>query len=305
MPTKTKAPSANGLSASIEQITPEIATAWLKENRNNRRVRKSVVARYAADMASGDWRPGSGAIVFDKNKDLVDGQHRLLAVVSSGVTIVSTVTRGADPEVKEAIDTGQKRSLADLLAWGGETNTVTLAAAIRMDWRWAQGAIFNQGAGYGGISAAQALRHYERNPGLKPSLSYLHHLRDKLGTPPSAAGAFIHRIRMIDGLEATLFLEKVALGEDIAAGQPVFALRSWLINQVNRGREKPGAEIYLAYLIKAWNAYITGEQIKLLIFKRGGANREAFPHLLDEEGNKVPLLDEVELKALVEANAAD
>lgn len=65
-------------------ITPEMAAAMLQKNAGNRQIRPSVVAQYADQMKRGQWQVTHQPIATDSEGNLVDGQHRLSAIVSSG-----------------------------------------------------------------------------------------------------------------------------------------------------------------------------------------------------------------------------
>lgn len=75
-----------------------------------------VVAEYAKDMADGRWVAGTGdAIRFNRRGQMIDGQHRCLAVIESGVTITVTIIEGLDDEVYLVLDKGRKRTAADTI----------------------------------------------------------------------------------------------------------------------------------------------------------------------------------------------
>jgi len=84
-----------------ETITPSIAQKYLdtlpegKDERAHvqRNVRQSLVQNYAQTMVNGHWRLNHQGICFDSEGRLTDGQHRMLAVVRSGVTVAMNVTR--------------------------------------------------------------------------------------------------------------------------------------------------------------------------------------------------------------------
>jgi hypothetical protein len=65
-------------------ITPEIAKEFLEKNSDNRKVNNAKVTQYANDISSGNFLHCYSPIILGKNKRLIDGQHRLLAVVKSG-----------------------------------------------------------------------------------------------------------------------------------------------------------------------------------------------------------------------------
>lgn len=85
-------------------VTPTLAAEWLKHNVNNRKVNESKVAQYAADMRSGNWTYCDTSISFLDTGKLASGQHRLLAVIASGVSIEFRVVRGIPPEDAGNID---------------------------------------------------------------------------------------------------------------------------------------------------------------------------------------------------------
>lgn len=284
----------------IEEITPEIAAEMLKDNRSNRKLRPTVWRRFMRDMITSSWDMGTGMIVFDKDGRLIDGQHRLTAVVESGVTIQSVVLRGVESEAQLNIDAGFKRQLKDHLEWRGEVNATTLSAGIRMDWRLIHNQIFVRNAGYGALSFHESLQHLDDNPGLRPACTLSHTIKSKLGIPPAAAVTFIHRIRLVDTMEATRFLDEITSGESMAKGQATYATRTWCLNKRNRAAtgQKPSSDLYAAVLIKGWNAWVTGKPVEYLVFRQGGSKPEPFPHILDMEGLPMPLVSEMDLKTM-------
>lgn len=92
-------------------ISPDLAAKLLKHNRNNRNVRPALVRQYAEDMRQGHFDITHQGIAFYQNGDLADGQHRLMAVVESGVSVVMVVTVGMAPS--SHIDMGTKRTEVD------------------------------------------------------------------------------------------------------------------------------------------------------------------------------------------------
>jgi hypothetical protein len=125
-------------------VTPALAADWLKNNICNRKLRKAVVANYARQMKRGEWLPIAQDISFDTRHRLINGQHRLTAVIESGVTIRVLVTTGvperiANSEVKpmDLMDTGLPRSLADQLQIQHNIQAgAALAAIVRAIIAW-------------------------------------------------------------------------------------------------------------------------------------------------------------------------
>jgi hypothetical protein len=98
-------------------VTPSLAKEWLSQNTNNRPLNTPHVARLAKKMADGEWLFTHQGIAFDVLGRLVDGQHRLQAIVKAGATVPMLVTTGVDTHSFEHIDVdANKRSASDLLS---------------------------------------------------------------------------------------------------------------------------------------------------------------------------------------------
>ncbi len=94
-------------------VTPEMAQQWIAAgNVDNRVVRKTVVSRYAAMMAGGEWKPTHQGVAFSARR-LIDGQHRLLAVIAAQTAQWMIVFVDQDDETFGTLDRGSARSLRD------------------------------------------------------------------------------------------------------------------------------------------------------------------------------------------------
>ena len=107
-------------------IAPDLALEWLeKTNTNNRKVSQKHVDRLARDMTDGKWVLTHSGIAFGPDGTLLDGQHRLWAIVESGVSVEMFVWRNVEPEAMMTIDCGKTRSMADILNIAGENGDVS------------------------------------------------------------------------------------------------------------------------------------------------------------------------------------
>lgn len=104
-------------------ITPIGAERMLKHaNKNNRRISSKVVRTYAHDMKTGKWDEGScSPIVFNEDGILVDGHHRLHAVIKAGVPVKMLVVTGASRD-SSLYDRGKLRSTSDILKMRGNVS---------------------------------------------------------------------------------------------------------------------------------------------------------------------------------------
>lgn len=101
--------------AKVEYITPNTAKAYLQRNTNNYRTpTRTLIDKYAKDMASGLWKLNGEPIIFAQNGMLLDGQHRLLACVKANCPFSTLVVRGADNDTT-IIDVGGSRTATQII----------------------------------------------------------------------------------------------------------------------------------------------------------------------------------------------
>ena len=99
-------------------ITPEMAREFLKRNKN-RDICKSHIADLARDMVSGNWDLGFDAIAFDNFMNLLNGQHRLLAIIKSNTAQEFNVIWGATKKDQKVGDQNKSRGLYDIARLDG------------------------------------------------------------------------------------------------------------------------------------------------------------------------------------------
>ncbi len=104
------------IESAYESIGPELAEQYLLLNRCNRPVSESRVAEWAEEMKRGDWQVTHQGIAFDTDGNMIDGQHRLLAIIRSGTTQRLMVTYNLAPEAFLVIDDGGARTSKDLFS---------------------------------------------------------------------------------------------------------------------------------------------------------------------------------------------
>lgn len=122
--------------ATFEDVTPAKAKKWLEEhNTMNRRIRPKYVAMLAREMSADRWQDHHQAIGFTDDDSIVDGQHRLAAVVESGRTQRFLVVRGVPRGAISVIDAHSHRNTRDALrlVHGLDTTDRAVSAAIYID----------------------------------------------------------------------------------------------------------------------------------------------------------------------------
>ena len=114
----------------IETITPAKAKEYLKTTQGNRPISKVTVRSYADSMLQGKWLLNGVAIIFDNEGHLIDGHHRLNAIVKADVPVQTCVCRGAEPDSFKTIDQGRGRNLGQLIAMQQVLNYNAVASIV-------------------------------------------------------------------------------------------------------------------------------------------------------------------------------
>lgn len=267
-------PASGPTVGEVIYISPGMAEEMLGHNTHNRPSRPQSVSAYAEDMAAGDWRWTGDPIRFAADGTLLDGQHRLMAIVQSGVTVPLIVMRGLAREAQEDIDRGVLRRYSDVLALRGETNATHLAALVRKVDNWKRG---NRGKDNTKATFAQLNRTLEAHPELRDLVRSSHSIASTWDLPQSLIGLAWWLFSTIDSEDADFFFARCADGQNMAAGDPIYELRKAVAATRDNVKGERNQRYLLAITIKAWNAYRTGDSVAQLKFRAGGAKPERFP----------------------------
>lgn len=115
------------------KVTPSMASELLKKNSNNRRINQGIVANYASMMINGKWKEDTFELIkIDLNGNILDGQHRLTAIVKSGISINLHLVDGMEENVFDVLDTGKKRNTTDIFHISGVKNSNIMPSIIKL-----------------------------------------------------------------------------------------------------------------------------------------------------------------------------
>lgn len=256
-------------------VTPEQAQQWLALNRHNRSLRERQADLYAMDMASGDWRWTGETIKFANDGSLIDGQHRLRAVVIADVTVPFLVVRGLEAVAQEDVDRGLPRKFYDVLRLRGEVNASLLSALVRRVNAWEKG--YRRDISKAPATAAQMLRTLEAHPDLRDFAREAHRISEGTDLSGSLISFAWWTTAQIDEEDAAFFFERFADGQNLIKGDPIYELRRALRLLVENVRGQRSQAHKLAITFKAWNAYRRGDTVGQLRWRAGGASPEKFP----------------------------
>lgn len=115
----------------VEKITPTKAKMYLENNPKNRHISSPLVEMYAKDIASGQWHMTGDPIRFNGSGALLDGQHRLAAIVSANQPVTCVVIRGLKSVSQDFMDQGRARSLNNVLQMRGTPDANMAAATVQ------------------------------------------------------------------------------------------------------------------------------------------------------------------------------
>lgn len=105
-------------------VTPQVAKEFLSKNTDNRHQRGWWVSCLAKAIKRGDWIPTHQGVAFSKSGKLIDGQHRLEAIVESNMPVEMLVVTDVRDDAYKVLDNGIKRTLADLTGINVRTTEV-------------------------------------------------------------------------------------------------------------------------------------------------------------------------------------
>jgi hypothetical protein len=112
-------------------ITPVMAKEYLKANIGNRPLRRGHVKDLADAITRGEFLKTHQGIAFDTGGNVLDGQHRLEAIVAANMPVAMNVTFDAPSESFAVLDQGTRRTASDILRiQPRQAEVVRLAARV-------------------------------------------------------------------------------------------------------------------------------------------------------------------------------
>lgn len=262
---------------SIINVGPERAAEWLAENNtHNRAIREAQVSRYARDMADGQWQFNGDPIRFATDGTLLDGQHRLSAILRSGVTVPMVVIWGLPSIAQETMDIGSVRSMADALLLRGETGSKYMAAIARRCLLFDQG--INTVGGYASPSYAEMHSYIDANPSIRRAVEVAQRSQsNRIPASPSTIGSAFFVCARRDVPSAELFyITQLIDSVGLRIGDPAHTLQLRLRKEAGEGRQMHADDVF-RYCILAWNAFRAGRELKKLQAPHGGWGASNMP----------------------------
>lgn len=239
------------------KITPTKARTWLENNFRNRPLKEDVIESYAREMTNGTWARTHQGIAFNDADELIDGQHRLHAVMRSGKSIWMMVTFGLPKEIEgkemttmDAVDRGRPRSVADQLKIQHGMSKGVEIAAVCMSIAHLCNPVRTRRLSVG--ETLQIFRAFET-----PVQWVVDHRVKAHGLKQAgllAAFAFAMVTETEDaGPQITKLYLQLTRGENLEEGMPMWLLRNFLLSDeaklLTRGSHRGLSEVALSAIL--------------------------------------------------------
>jgi hypothetical protein len=269
--------AATAVTTRIVALTPAMAEALLAANiDNNRGIRDSRVAALVRDMLSGRFCLNGETIKVSVTGRLLDGQHRCMAVLQSGVTIQAILVEGLPEATLGTIDMGQRRSVAQSLKMRGEPQPTAIAAIARRILMWDAGVRTNASGSQFLATEREITDFIERTPAVRHCVDVSRRAASYVCAPTATIGlAYFLCSRVDAGDASTFFIDQLTDGLGLHAGDPAKALRDRFAVGSRRGRVAEADA--LGYTLRAWNAYRRGDVLTKMQAPTGGWNNTNIP----------------------------
>jgi hypothetical protein len=231
----------------IETVTPEMAEDYLTHNTRNRKIVAAHVDAIARDICAGNWMMNAQPICFARDGRLLNGQHRLSAVLQAGEAIEVPVMRGLPEEAYATYDIHAKKGpqLGAALDSFGDKPLVAAAAVLLWKRELKPSGIRNAKP-----TPSEVMKIVEQHPRLLELRTFGRKMIEfGRGSVLTYAAYCIERD---DPELGRVFLERFETGADLPRGHLILELRKRM--QIMR-RERTSQDEQLKEFLAAWERF--------------------------------------------------
>lgn len=243
-----------GMNLRVVQVTPDVASRILEGNVNNRPLRRRTVERYMREMEAGRWELSPYPVSVGADGVLVDGQHRLTAVVKSGCTVQMMVAYDVPHSAMQYIDTGAPRSVGDVIrVTSGKRNGARMQSLAGV-WLMLEG---EHPRKWQAREVEEYCEKYKLGFDWATGVTLRRDFRSAL-IVGSLSWVYEMNSESVDE-----FYELVTVGDGLRRDTPEHRLREWLlVNRAQGGRRSRTDTAFRVF--NALHAFIEGRQVKKL-----------------------------------------
>jgi hypothetical protein len=257
-------------------VTPKLAKELLLKNNSNRRVSDVRVDLYAEDMRNGRWKEKTAEFIkIAEDGDVLDGQHRLLAIIKSGTCVNLQIAYGVSKSVFDVLDTGKIRSSADVFSIEKIENYTVISAIIKsyLSLNKNHKTDLNKSSKALGLTNTIILDEYKKRPDFwqeTAHFSFKCYRKFAHILPTSFIGTLYAYFYDVSSEDSRNFLNQLCSGEGIT-NSSISVLRQALLKD-KVAQRKMQSQDKMAIIIKTWNAFRLGKNYKIMKFDRNVEN---------------------------------
>ena len=259
----------------VRWVTPDVAKEMLKRNVSNRKPSEKHIKFLSDEMTKGNWKFDGQPLRFSESGGLLDGQHRLFAIINSKTTQQFLIVAGIEVEAFKVMDTGRTRNGGDVFGINGVVNPAACATTVKIIMAHYNGL---HGDATSKSSNTDLWNFFEENRSIEKFVSTSQNLYGEFGRvlPLTTIAAFRFLMAEKNVTDSDDFWKSVCSGLALEKNSPVKILRQKLITDKISKASLPFKE-KKAITFKAWNCYRTKKEIKVL---RWNKDNEPFPELI-------------------------
>lgn len=248
-------------------VGPDLAGALLEKNEENRPVSQREVKKLERVLRSDKWKPNGETIKLDSKGRLRDGQHRLNAIINTGISAKMLIVTGLDEDVFTTMDQGRKRTGGDVLFIRGVANYAQTSVACATFYR-----VIKNKPIFGSVDAIPPYgidEVLERHEGLRESVDFvapIHKQGDKGVIGVGYLSAFHYLIANVLGEKekADALVIGICQGTGLEQDDPILQFRRRILG-AGKKKNIMQAQPKMALFAKVVGMYLEGHREMQLV----------------------------------------
>lgn len=281
------------LSSTVMTIGPADAQELVKNRDHQRPTSKRNVTRFANDMRAGRWRlSGASISIWEDTQGewgpkgelyVLNGLHRLFAVIESNTTQQFLVVYEDDPSVFDTFDNGLTRTVGTMVSLAiGPENSQAISVMTNMVLHYER---HSTEAWLSTLVTKTEIAEWVKlqdRARLNQCIRDYNTLRvqvGQLGHWYSALSWLVHK-HSPNANRWLEFHEAVVHGNNLDKDDARLVLRNYLTRNQRSKNDRWLRQVEMALGLKAWNAFITDTPRQLLIFRRDELDKSGMPKVL-------------------------
>lgn len=233
-------------------LTPARAQALLDRNPENRSLRQKSLDAYKADIHDENWLENGETVIVADDGLLNDGQHRCLAVRTTGRTIRTGFAIGASRHSRLTVDQGRSKTVGDYLGMDGATNGNQIAAVAALAYQYDNyGTVHRNTYPYAPTKTQMMEYIAEHGDSLISSYYFVRRFRSTKRLGARTAIAFCHYVfKRKNEPAANEFIASFMDGTGLFSGDPIYVLRERFLRDVKITRPER-----IELMFRTWNSW--------------------------------------------------